>query len=179
MRFKILFAFIFCCGIVLSQTNFGEKLNKTMLATLHEGDSLVYYQCRVKQAKIGINTGSQQIDSKEQQITITEKFVIVRKANNYINRYYASGLTVLPNRKFSGLKMKEKPEWNFTFKSERLLTEREVLYLASLEKRGTGTNEFDFVISKRNPNQIIIWHRKNFEQLNLSDSICISEALKL
>ena len=179
MRIIIFLFSIICFNISIAQLNFGENLNKTMLAKLAEGDSLVYYQCRVKTAKIGITTSSQQIDSKEQQISITEKFVIVRKENFYLTRYYTSGLTALPNRKFSNLKLYEKEYWNFTFKVGRTLTDNEVLYLASLEKRGMGTNEFDFVISKHNPNQIIIKQHKGFEQLNLVDKISISEALKL
>ena len=150
-----------------------------MLANLNNGDSLVYYQCRAKQATIEIKTAIQQIESKEQPISITEKFVIVRKNNTYINRYYASGLTVLPNRKFSNLKMREKDYWNFSFRSERQLSHNEVLFLAGLEKEGRETTEYDFTVSKYTTNQIIIRQRKNFEQLLLSDKLSISEVLKL
>jgi hypothetical protein len=150
-----------------------------MIGKLITGDSLEYYQCRVVDADIQVNTGIQKIESKKQQITITEKFVITLKKNTYTIRYYTSGLTIFPNRKFSGLKIREKPYWGFTFRNERNLEEKEVQFLAKLQNSGRETIEYDFAITKHTTNQIIIKQRKNFEQLLIKEKLSISEALKL
>lgn len=150
-----------------------------MLAKLITGDSLIYYQCRVVDANIQVNTGNQQIESKKQQITITEKFVISLKENTYSIRYYTSGLTTFPNRRFSGLKIREKAYWNFSFRSERYLEGKEVQFLALLQTSGREAIEYDFAITKHTTNQIIIKQKKNFEQLLIKDKLSISEALKL
>lgn len=150
-----------------------------MLGKLITGDSLVYYQCRVVDADIQVNTGTQQIESKKQQITITEKFVITLKKNVYVVRYYTSGLTAFPNRKFSGLKIREKAYWNFTFRNERNLEEKEVQFLALLQSSGKETTEYDFAITKHTTNQLIIKQKKDFEQLLIKEKLSVSEALKL
>ena len=176
--FLFIFLFIYS-GFGFSQINFGENLSKTMIATLSENDSIIYYQCRVILANVEIKTANQKIESKAQQISVTEKFLITRQNNLFQIKYFTSGLTVLPNRKFSALKMREKDYWGFSFKSERQLTENEILFLAGMEKSGRATTEYDFVISKYTTNEIIIRQRKNFEQLLIKEKLSISEALKL
>lgn len=150
-----------------------------MLANLITSDSLTYYQCRVVDADIQVTTANQQIESKKQQITITEKFVITLKKNEYWLRYYTSGLTVFPNRKFSGLKIRQKAYWNFSFKLERKIEDKEVAFLAALQNSGKETTEYDFALTKHTTNQIIIKQKKNFEQLLIKEKVSISEALKL
>ena len=105
--------------------------------------------------------------------------MIVNNNTNYIIKYYVSSLTVFPNRKFSGLKIREKEYWNFSFKSERPLSETEVQFLAGLESNSKETIETDYPISKYTTNQLIIKQRKNFEQLLPKEKISISELLKL
>lgn len=150
-----------------------------MLGKLLTGDSLTYYQCRVVDADVQINTGTQQIESKKQQLTVTEKFVIILKKDEYWVRYYTSGLIVFPNRKFSGLKIREKAYWNFSFRVERQLTDTEVQFLALLQTTGKETIEYDFAMTKYTTNQIVIKQKKNFEQLLIKEKLSISEALKL
>lgn len=150
-----------------------------MLGKLITSDSLVYYQCRVVDADVQVSTGTQQIESKKQQITITEKFVITLKKNIYTIRYYTSGLTIFPNKRFSGLKIREKAYWNFTFRNERNLEEKEIQFLAMLQNSGRETTEYDFAITKYTTNQIIIKQKKDFEQLLIKEKLSISEALKL
>jgi hypothetical protein len=150
-----------------------------MIAKLITGDSLTYYQCRVVDADIQVTTGNQKIESKKQQITITEKFVINLKKNEYWIRYYTSGLTTFPNRRFSGLKIREKAYWNFSFRVERQLTDKEVQFLALLQNSGRETIEYDFAMTKYTTNQIVIKQRKDFEQLLIKEKLSISEALKL
>lgn len=179
MKRFVTFLLIGLTSLVSAQTDTEAKLNNTLLAKLGTNDSLIYYQCRAATAAVEIKTGNQQIESKEQHISITEKFVIVHKGDNYIVRYYTSGMTVLPNRKFSGLKLREKKYWEFTFKSERLLNSNEIKFLESLQVSGKETTEWDFTISKHTTNQIIIKKQKDFEQLLIKEKVSISEALKL
>lgn len=176
---RLSFIFVFFSLITNAQISFSEKQKLTMIANLVPNDSLVYYQCRVSNATIQIKTPQQTIETHNQQITITEKFVIINKNSQYVLRHYASGLTAFPNRKFSGLKIREKEYWNFSFKSERQLQEKEILFLATLQTTGKETIESDYAISKHTTNQLIIKQRKNFEQLLPKEAISISEALKL
>jgi len=162
-----------------SQNVFNEKTQHTMLGKLLTGDSLTYFQCRVVDADIQVTAGNQKIESEKQQITITEKFVIHLKKNEYWIRYYTSGLTVFPNRRFSGLKIRQKAYWNFSFRVERKLEDKEVGFLATLQTVGKETTEYDFALTKHTTNQIIIKQKKNFEQLLIKEKVSISEALKL
>jgi hypothetical protein len=150
-----------------------------MIGKLVSGDSLIYYQCRVVDANVQVNTGTQSIESEKQQITLTEKFVVHLKDGAYSIRYFTSGLTTFPNRRFSGLKIRQKAYWNFTFRNERKLEDKEVQFLALLQNSGRETIEYDFAITKYTTNQIIIKQRKNFEQLLIKEKLSISEALKL
>ncbi|MDZ4665788.1 MAG: hypothetical protein SGJ15_12990 [Bacteroidota bacterium] len=174
--------FFICClafTTAYSQNLFNEKTQNTMLGKLITGDSLAYYQCRVVDADIQVTTGNQTIESEKQQITITEKFVISLKKNEYWVRYYTSGLTVFPNRRFSGLKIRQKAYWNFSFRVERKLEDKEVEFLATLQTVGKETTEYDFALTKHTTNQIIIKQKKNFEQLLIKEKVSISEVLKL
>jgi len=176
---KLAFIFSICFNLAFAQSLFTEKTQNTMLAKLISSDSLIYYQCRVVNADIQVTAGNQTIESEKQQITITEKFVITLKKNEYWIRYYTSGLTVFPNRKFSGLKIRQKAYWNFSFKEERKLDDREVEFLALLQTTGKETTEYDFALTKHTTNQIIIKQKKNFEQLLIKEKVSISEVLKL
>jgi hypothetical protein len=179
VRLFITFCFIVCGGILSAQADADVKFKNTLLAKLGANDSLVYYQCRATTAAVEVKTSNQQIESKEQHISITEKFVIIHKADAYVIRYFTSGMTVLPNRKFSGLKLREKSYWEFKYKTERILSAEEIKFLSGLQTSGKETTEYDFTISKHTTNQIIIKQKKDFEQLLLKDKLSISEALKL
>jgi hypothetical protein len=176
---KLAFIFSICFNLAFAQSLFNEKTQNTMLAKLITSDSLTYYQCRVVNADIQVTAGNQTIESEKQQITITEKFVITLKKNEYWIRYYTSGLTAFPNRKFSGLKIRQKAYWNFSFKEERKLDDREVEFLALLQTTGKETTEYDFALTKHTTNQIIIKQKKNFEQLLIKEDVSISKSLKL
>ncbi|MBK7816732.1 MAG: hypothetical protein IPJ60_03705 [Sphingobacteriaceae bacterium] len=161
MKLRIILLIVcFCFTSAYTQSLFSEKTQNTMIAKLITSDSLTYYQCRVVDADIQVTTGNQTIESEKQQITITEKFVIALKKNEYWIRYYTSGLTVFPNRRFSGLKIRQKAYWNFSFRVERKLEDKEVEFLAVLQTVGKETTEYDFALTKHTTNQIIIKQRK-------------------
>lgn len=177
----IFFSFLFCWSVssVFAQGGNGDKLINTYLAKLSNNDSVIYYQCRAVNAAVEIKTGNQYIETKEQHISISEKFVIVRLADLYLLRYYTCGMTLLPNRKFSGLKIREKKYWEFKLKGERKLNPNEVMFLEMLQASGKETTEYDFTISKHTTNQIIIKKQKQFDQLLLKEKLSISEVLNL
>lgn len=150
----------------------------SILNTLHNNDSIVYYQCHVEEATQQVSTVSgQTFTSKPQKYSITEKYIIVKDSIGYRARYFISSMIILPNRKFSGLKIREKPYWNFKKENEKMLTEKDLKILVSLENKGRETNEYDFVISKYTTNQLIIKKKKNFKQLVIEGNYILSKLL--
>ena len=86
--------------------------SSSILKNLKDGDSLIYYQCHVEEATQQLSTASgQTLTGKAQKYSITEKYVIKKNESNYSVNYYTSSLTVFPNKKFSGLKIREKSYW--------------------------------------------------------------------
>lgn len=145
---------------------FPEKFTKTAIACLKENDSLLYYQCHVDEAKTEILTKSGEvIKGESKKISITEKFVVYRKEGNFSIKYFTSTLTLLPNRKFSYLKIREKDYWNFKIEKSALLNEHDVLTFAAIEISAHPTNEYDFVIDKYNTNGLIIRNKKTMKHL--------------
>lgn len=150
----------------------------TMLASLNIGDSLVYYQCRVQEAQVEVLTASgQTLNGTPQKCSVTEKFVLYKKQQGYELIYYTSALTDLPNRKFSGLKIRERPYWGFKKNKEVILNTGGLKLLEVIEKKGREAIEYDFVISKNNTNQIIIKQGKKFKQLVFDKNYSISKSL--
>lgn len=86
-------------------------------------------------------------------------------------------MVILPNRKFSALKIREKDYWNFKREKEKVLTEKDLKLLVALENKGREANEYDFVINKYNTNQLIIKKKKNFKQLVIEGNYILSKML--
>ncbi len=150
-----------------------------MLAKLTEGDSLVYYQCHVEAAEQELRTASgHTLNSVSKNFSITEKFILYRQNENYRLTHFVSVLTMCPNRRFSGLKFKEKNYWEFLYKESKLLTEKEIKSLEMLENIGKEANEYDFAITTKNRNQLIVLGGKDAKQLGLPDAILISTLFK-
>lgn len=172
---KLVFIFIIALVKTFGQTTVVVP-DESILSKLSEGDSLVYYQCHVEEAVQQLTTASgQTLTAASQKYSITEKFVIKKSNNSYTARYYISSLNVLPNRKFSGLKIREKDYWNFKFEKDFILTDFHLKALLALEKKGREANEYDFVINKYNTNQLIIRKAKNFKQLVIDGSYLLSK----
>jgi len=176
---NILIIFLFFGNILRSQTIiFPEKLQNTMLAKLKNGDSLVYYQCHVEEATQQVSTASgQTLTSAPQKYTITEKYIITKNAESYNAKYFVSSMLNLPNKKFSGLKIREKAYWNFKSVKGKVLTEKDIKILSALEMRGKEPTEYDFAITKYNTNQVIIKQKKNFNQLIIDGNYIISKMI--
>ena len=165
LSFLILFLIFFFCG--KSQTlNFPEHLKKTNIAALKSNDSLTYYQCHVEEATQQLTTATgEKISGKVQKYTITDKYIVVNKNNQYYLRYFSSSLVEYPNKKFAYLKLVEKPYWNFKLVKDTIINERDVLVIAALENKTHETTEYDFKINHQNTNELIIMGGKVMSQL--------------
>jgi hypothetical protein len=142
------------------------------------GDSVVVYQCHVEDATQQLFTASgQTISANPQKFSITEKFVIKNINGNYSAIYSTSSLNVFPNRKFSGLKLREKPYWNFKKENEFTLSLNQLKAFVALEEKGKEANEYDFAITKYNTNQIIINYKNGFKQLVIDGKTVLSKLL--
>ncbi len=179
MKVHILIFVIFCSVRGYSQLPASFSISaESMLNTVKKGDSLVYYQCHVEEATQQISTVSgQSFTSTPQKYSITEKYVVIRDSANYRCKVFISSMIILPNRKFSGLKIRERPYWNFKKEKETILTEKDLRYLTALENKGREAIEYDFVVNKNSPNQLIIKNKKNFKQLVIDGNYILSKLL--
>jgi len=152
--------------------------HNTLLQKIVAGDSIVYYQCHVEDATQQLSTASgQTIQGTAQKYTITEKYVLTKTSSGFLVKYYTSSLSVFPNKKFSGLKIRERPYWQFVHVKTFVLTENFLKILLALEKKGREATEFDFGITKYTTNQLILKHRKDFKQLVIDGNYVLSKGL--
>jgi hypothetical protein len=179
MRFFFTTVVLMTCAVLKAQLMDSLVLrSESILRYLRAGDSIHYYQCHVEDVGIQLSTASgQTLTGNPHRCSITEKFVIVKGPANYKVRYYSSSLTVLPNRKFSGLKIRERPYWNFRLEREFTLSEMAMRVLLAMERKGREAMEYDYVISKNNTNQIIIKYKKDFKQLVIEGDYVLSRLL--
>jgi hypothetical protein len=180
MRTLAVIGLLLFAGIVSSQTIITPgQFGKSMLALLNAGDSLCYYQCHVEQATEQLVTASgQTITGKARLYTITEKFVIKKNDTVYTVNYYTSSVNMFPNKKFSGLKIREKADWYFKLDSSFALPSNGLKILLSLENKGREAMEYDYPVTKYTSNQIIIKHKKKFKQLVYDQPYVLSALLR-
>lgn len=142
--------------------------SKSIVTELEIGDSVLVYQCHVETATVSLQTASgQTLSGSESLSSVTEKFIIKRTKEGYEARYFTSDYSALPNRRFSGLKIREKEYWHFKLVSTKKLQTSEMLALLVLERGGREAIEYDYIISKYTRNQIILKKNKDFRQLVL------------
>ena len=175
-----------CLAILaLLITNFAQSQvdsisipESSLLFNLQVGDSITYYQCHAEEATQQLSTATgQTLTGTAQKYSISEKFVVMKLAIGYGVNYYSSSLTVFPNRKFSGLKIRERPYWAFKFENRFNLSADGLKALIALERKGHEATEYDFVINKYNNNQLIIKHKKNFKQLVINGNYTLEKLL--
>jgi hypothetical protein len=179
MANRVLIFFLALSANFFAQTSvLPEAFQKTMIAKLKSGDSLVIYQCHVEEVEQQLATaGGQTLTTAPQKYTITEKFVIQRDSEQYKGKYFVSSMLVMPNRRFSGLKIREKDYWNFKKVKDFQLTEKGIKVLAAVEYKGKDLTEYDFIIDKYNTNQVIIRQRKDFRQVNIEGNYILSKLI--
>lgn len=180
MKKHVLFLLIVSSVCGFSQKGLDSLISNStsLLKNLGCGDSITYYQCHVEEAIQQLSTASgQTLTGNSQKYSITEKFVIYKTIENYQVNYYASSLTIFPNRKFSGLKIREKQYWNFKKEKNFVLSEQGLKVLLALEKKGKEAIEYDYAITKYNTNQVIIKLKKSFKQLVIDGDYVISKMI--
>lgn len=169
---------LFYCNFLFSQGNFSGPMKQTMIAGLKSGDSLVYYQCHVETVQQDLQTaGGQTLSTAPEKCSITEKYIVMNNNGTYRVKYYISSMVALPNRRFSGLKIREKKYWNFKNLKDTTITENGVKLLAAIELKGKEPTEYDFAITKYTTNQIIIKKGKKFRQLVIEGDHILSKLI--
>jgi hypothetical protein len=150
--------------------------SNSSLKNLKIGDSITYYQCHVEEATQQLSTVSgQTLTGKPQKYSITEKYVVRKTVESYSVNYYSSSFTNFPNRRFSGLKIREKPYWEFKKEKTFALSKKHISMLIALESKGREAMEYDYAITKYTTNQLIIKHRKDFKQLVIEGNYVLSK----
>ncbi|PBQ32158.1 hypothetical protein CNR22_10360 [Sphingobacteriaceae bacterium] len=161
-----------------SQNEPNTIASNSLFKDVKQGDSLTFYQCHVEEAVQQMATASgQTLTGKSQKYTITEKYVFHRNETGYSVSYYTSSLNVFPNKKFSGLKIRERPYWAFKLEKIFPLKEDDLKVFLALEKKGREAIEYDFAITRYTTNQIIIKQRKDFKQLVIDGNYVISKLI--
>lgn len=132
---------------------------------LGDGDSLVVYQCRVIDPEKEPKIASDYAQAATVKYTLTDKIVIRKKDSTYLARVYRTHIRDLPNRKFSGLKIRERPYWMFELVRTAELSVPVMKFILNIENEGREAIEFDYAITKYTTNQVILRRGKNFKQL--------------
>lgn len=181
MRHLLLIVHVFIACLVSAQAvSFPKHLQKTQIAALKSGDSLVYYQCHVDEASQELTTSTgQKITSKKKRLTITEKFVIHKLDSVYNCKYFTSSVTNYPNKKFPYLTLTEVQNWDFELKKDKTLTTQEVLVVAALETKTHSIVHYELNINKTCPNEIIICSKKDKEQFMVEGNYLLSKLLNV
>lgn len=172
---NIYFVLFFVATFCNAQNTYTFITKESLLYSLEPSDSIFYYQCHVEEVKEQIQTANgQTLTTQSKKITLTDKFVVYKTDSTYKVNYYVASLTVFPNRKFSGLKIREKKYWQFVKQKSKTLTEKDLKYFIALEKSGQPTTEYDFAITKYTTNQLIIKCKKDFKQLLIKGGYVLS-----
>lgn len=178
----IVYIFFFSAAIIAQENTavkFPGHLLKTSVVNVKAGDSLTYYQCHVGEGQTQlIKENGEVITGGKKAISITEKFVLINENGKYRLKYFTSTLTVLPNRKFSYLKTKEKSYWDFKLDKDIYLNEHDVLMFAAIENKSHETTEYDFPVNKYNTNALIIKNKKLMRHLVVEGNYLLKKNLE-
>ena len=148
---------------------------RSLVKGLLPGDSLIIYQCVVVAP-----SSENDYAVSSHPYTSTIRLVVHRQSDSsYYAKWFTTGIRDFPNRKFSGLKIRERPYWQFKEAGRRPLTYAEVLKLHRLEVSGREAMEYDYPVTKHTRNQVIVKHGKRFRQLVRDDSMRVAALLNL
>jgi hypothetical protein len=177
--FACLLLVFMTCFIFAQETSAPLHNKSTLLFKLANGDSIIYYQCHVEAAEQELRTASgHTLNSAAKNLSITEKFVLRKQNGTYTLTHFVSALTMCPNRRFSGLKFKEKAYWEFFYKESKTLSEKDLLILEGIETIGKEANEYDYAISTKNNNQVIVLSGSQSKQLGLPNGLLLSKVFR-
>jgi len=179
---KVLFILICFMGLLCrsQKTESTTISSSSLFKDLSTGDSVTFYQCHVEEAIQQLATASgQTLTGKQQKYSITEKYVLIKEENGYKVSYYTSSLNVFPNKKFSGLKIRERPYWGFQKDKTFQLKENDLKVFLAMERKGREAIEYDYAITRYTTNQVIIKKKKDFKQLVIDGNYVISKLITL
>lgn len=166
MKNIFLYTLVLFCLCGFSQGGKNSIPPESILSKLQPGDSIIYYQCHVREHHKEYNLpGGEIATGGIEKYSVTEKFVLKQNAGVYLITKYISPIVPFPNRRFSGLKIREKGYWNFIREESFIINEQGLAFLLLLEKNGREAIEYDYAITKYTTNQLIIKHGKDFKQL--------------
>ena len=168
----------FLCLTLVIQINAQDSLKipaSSLFYNLKAGDSVTVYQCRVIDPSFE-NDKTQYTPAT--LYTVTEKIVIKKIGNQTVAERYDTHIRDLPNRKFSGLKIRERPYWLFVRKESFELSDVSLEKIVRLERAGREAMEYDYPVSKHSRNQLIIKRGKNFRQLLYGKPVSAAELLR-
>src|SRR6478736_6857364 len=172
-KHKVVLRNLLCCilfllnGKAFSQNEVTVHIDaNSVFKTLRINDSLFFYQCHVESGVQQLATASgQTITGTSKKYTVTEKYIITKLERGYRVNYFIASLNVFPNKKFGGLKFKERPYWEFKQIKSFLIKDADLLAFLEMEKKGREAIEYDYGISKYNTNQLIIRTQYDYNQL--------------
>ena len=164
MRPLLVFAFFISVSFCLGQDSLSIP-RSSLFYGLIKGDSVVIYQCRVIDPEKEPKIASDYAQPIHVMYSITDKLVITKNEKGYSARVYKTHMRDLPNRKFSGLKIRERPYWMFEFVKTASLSDAVVKFFVNIETNSQEAIEYDYAITKHTRNQVIFKKGKNFKQL--------------
>lgn len=174
------------CLILLSVLSFSQKADSIKIQSgsvfkkLKLNDSLIFYQCHVESGTQQLSTASgQTITGSSKKYSITEKYVLIKQQQGYRVRYFVAALNVFPNKKFTGLKFKERAYWDFKEVKSFLLQDTEILPFLALEEKGREAVVYDYGISKYTTNQLIIRYANDYKQLVIEGPYVLSKLMRV
>lgn len=135
------------------------------------GDSVTVYQCYVVDPQSGPLQPTDYASTPQVPYTISSKIILRKYADSVVASVYTTHIRDFPNRKFSGLKIRERPYWQFTQEQRFKASQNALTNLARLEMVGREAMEYDYPLTKHTRNQVILKRGKKFRQLVYEDPL--------
>jgi len=179
MRIFAVIVWLFCLQVSAQNKYKYAPDENTLLGSMQDGDSLVYYQCHVEFIEQAIRTAEgQELPKARTKATLTEKFVLKKQEGKYWCSYFIASYTGCPNRRFTGLKFSEKSYWQFSFQHKEELDDQQLQFLQVVEYAGKDATEYDLIVNERNSNQVLILKGKRFRQIGLAEKTLLAKLFK-
>jgi hypothetical protein len=109
--------------------------------------------------------------------TVTRKYILRKDSLSYTVTCFTTTIHDFPNRKFSGLKISERPYWEFAQSSKHNVTNEQARQIKALIASGHEAIEFDYPVSRHTVNQVIVKNKKDFRQLVLDNDKTVESIL--
>lgn len=167
-------------GLFSQTTELVQISSNSAFSQLKTNDSVIVYQCHVESATQQLSTASgQTITGTAQKYSITEKYSIIKSDTGYRVNYFIASMSAFPNKKFAGLKFKERSYWHFKFIKTFQLSDTDLKVFLALENKGKEAIVYDYGISKYNTNQLVIRYQNDYKQLVIDGSYVLSKLIDI